>query len=1018
MAAALLAYAIGGFLVLPAVCKSQLEAKLPLLLHRDVTIEKIAFNPFTLTLVVTGFRATEPTGAEFASFKEFLANLQASSVYEGSVNLREVSLTQPSLAIDILEDGRTNFSNLLDTLKADVEPAPEDVPSKPLLVRIAKLTLHGGRLAFEDHSRNEPYATTVGPIDFEVTNFKTDPDWSHPHRFTARMDPNTALSWSGHFSVSPLWSDGHIQLTGVQLKSFAPYYPSRFRGRVLDGKAGLRLDYRLDTAGGRVALWIQHGALEVTDFILAGPDSEDPLVTLPELAVHDIAANFEKTTASIGSLSLSDAVVSAVRDKRGHLNFESLIAPPPSEAPTPQPEAIAAPQQDARQPPWHLTLHELQLKNMSLSLVDQVPERPARFLLDDLSVTLKDASYPETHPITTDISFRWNQQGTLRLSGLVHHSPFAADLDAQIKDFVLTPFQPYLSERLHVEMSSGGVDLRGHLTYGQPGPLTGKSGPMARYRGEVAVNALSAEDSRTSELLAKWDALRLTGIDAQVAPTRIAVDQIHLKHFLGRASISEDGRMNLTSLARSEPEQDAADSAGTSTDRSTEAASLSVKNVVIENAGLSLTDRSVRPPLATGMTQLTGRIQNVTYPGLSKMTFDMSAKVDKRAPFRITGQAQPRGKDSLLDMILALKGYDVPAWTGYSAKYVGYPIEKGTLSLDLKYGIADRKLTGDYMVLVDQLTLGNKTDSPEATSLPVKLALAILTDRQGQIHLNVPVGGSLDDPEFTLGRVILRAFLNILEKVATSPFALLGAVVGGGGEELQDIVFEAGRADLSETEATKLAKLAHALTERPALRLEVSAAIDPVEDRAALAKIKLRRLLKQKKLAAMGPAAQPEMTPDQVSLDEVEYETMVRNLHAALLTVEQGASPKEEVALEDLPPPPPAPSGFWAFLKKLNPFGSAEEETVKPRAEWRPHGEAPDPGAPSQAPFAEIEQAILAKQTVTDEDLGALRRNRMEAVMHYLIDQGQLGPDRVFASSTSASTPEAPPSTHATLQLN
>lgn len=1018
----LVVYTIVGFFVLPAVLKSQLQSKLPPVIHRTVAIEAIAFNPFTLTLDVKGFRASEPSGEEFASFEELLVNLQTSSLFQRSLNFKEITLRQPSVAFTIFHDGQTNLSNLVSKDTTGIPPPPPTEAAKPLLIHIEKLTLDDGHARFEDQSRPHPYTTLVGPIDFEVTNFKTDPDWSHPYKFTARMDPDTVLSWFGNFSVSPFWSEGTIEVSGVHLKSFEPYYMDRFRGRILDGVAALKLDYRVDTAGGHAALQVQHGEFGLAKLSVAGPDSNDPVLTLPLLAVKEAALDLEKHAVSVGSLSIEDATLSGIRDEQGVLNVQRLLPPPPSGSSDVVPSGPAPDtKNNAGAAPWSIALDQARVANLTLSFLDQVPTQPARFTIDQVNVTFQDIRYPESPPIPADLSLRWNQQGTIKIAGRVEHTPVSADLDATIKDFSLAPFQPYIADTLYVDLTSGQVESTTHLTYGPPGP----SGSPVRVRGDLALLRLSTKDSRSADLLAKLDALRLSGLDVQTLPTRISVDQIHLKNFSGQASTAKDGGLNLASLRRPgrTVETPSTEPAKASPGPSSGSIAIAIRHIVIENAGFSMVDRTLEPPLSTGISQLTGRIQNVSYPESAKTTVDLTAKADGRAPIKITGQLQPKGKDSLVDLMMNLKGYDVPAFTAYSRKYVGYPIQKGKLSLDLKYAVANRKLTGETAVLVDQLTLGPKSDSPDATSLPVKLALAILTDRKGQIHLDVPVGGSLDDPEFTLGRVILRALVNILEKVATSPFALLGAVVGGGGEELKDIAFEPGLARLEDPELAKLGKLASALVERPALNLEVSSSVDPREDRTALAKAKLRRLLKQKKLAAVGSKPPAGAVPDDVPLDEVEYERMVRELYASLIAIKGTAQPEKEVTLETLPPPPQPESGFWAFLKRLNPFRKDDATRPSTPTTETTHkatpadGQAPEPGAPPLVPFAEVESAILAKQPVTDDELRQLARSRTEAILNYLIEQGQLGPERVFAATPKQDS-SAPPSTHATLALN
>jgi hypothetical protein len=355
-------------------------------------------------------------------------------------------------------------------------------------------------------------------------------------------------------------------------------------------------------------------------------------------------------------------------------------------------------------------------------------------------------------------------------------------------------------------------------------------------------------------------------------------------------------------------------------------------------------------------------------------------------------------------MMFSLKGFDMPPLSSYTGKYAGYPLQKGKLSADLRYKVEQRKLQAENSVLIDQLTLGPHTDSPDATSLPVKLAIAILQDRRGKIQLDVPVSGSLDDPEFRLGKVIWRAFVNILEKVATSPFALLGSVIGGGGEELSFVGFSPGSTALADTETQKLERLAKALTERPSLNLEIKASADPVNDRLALARNKLARSFKQQKLkvAKELKSTQP-VSPDDVPLDEQEYERLVRLAYARMTDparqVPATAVPAEPPSVPEVYEEPEKKSGFWEFLSRLNPFKSSKKERQKEPPAVSPETER-EPAAAAQGPsFEEMERYLLEKQNVSSEDFQELMQDRAQQVQGYLLKTGGLDPQRIFIAA-------------------
>ncbi|MEI9865649.1 MAG: DUF748 domain-containing protein [Limisphaerales bacterium] len=221
---------------------------------------------------------------------------------------------------------------------------------------------------------------------------------------------------------------------------------------------------------------------------------------------------------------------------------------------------------------------------------------------------------------------------------------------------------------------------------------------------------------------------------------------------------------------------------------------------------------------------------------------------------------------------------DLTPASPYAGKFAGYRIARGKLNLDLDYNLVGKKLTAKNVITLDQFTFGEKVNSPDATHLPVRLAIAILKDRKGQIILDVPIEGRIDDPQLRIGKVVVRALLNILTKVATSPFSLLGAVFGGGGEELSYQDFTAGSAELLPDDTKKLDSLMKGLYERPALQLEISGSIDPASDRDGLQRTALEKLLRTREWQSLGKSERNATTPDQIVLSPGDRTSWVKKL--------------------------------------------------------------------------------------------------------------------------------------------
>jgi hypothetical protein len=332
---------------------------------------------------------------------------------------------------------------------------------------------------------------------------------------------------------------------------------------------------------------------------------------------------------------------------------------------------------------------------------------------------------------------------------------------------------------------------------------------------------------------------------------------------------------------------------------------------------------------------------------------ELRAKMNNSAPLEITGKVNPLKQDLFADVRARFTGMDLSPTSPYSGKYVGYSIEKGKLSFDLAYRIDKRKLDSENRIFVDQFTFGEKVDSPTATKLPVKLAVALLRDRNGEIHLDIPVTGSLDDPKFSIWRIILQIIGNLITKAVTSPFALLGAAFGGG-EDMQYVEFDPGRAAISDGGRKKIEALATALSEKPSLRLEIAGFVSPEADREGLKQYFLQRKVKAQKLNDMVKKGSAAMPVDEIAVAPAEYERY--------LTLAYRAEPF------------PKPRNIIGLVKSL--------------------------------PVPEMEKLMLTNIQAGDEELRQLASRRANAVKDTLLQSGKVEAERVFIVQPTGLTPE------------
>ncbi len=347
-------------------------------------------------------------------------------------------------------------------------------------------------------------------------------------------------------------------------------------------------------------------------------------------------------------------------------------------------------------------------------------------------------------------------------------------------------------------------------------------------------------------------------------------------------------------------------------------------------------------------------------------------------------------------MKISVKDVDLTPASPYSAKFAGYRIAEGKLNMDLAYELVGKKLQSKNVITLDQFTFGEKVNSPDATHLPVRLGVAILKDREGKIVLDVPIEGSLDDPQFRIGKVVTRAILNILTKVATSPFSLVGALFGGGGEELGYQDFAVGSADLSPADKQKLDTLAKALYARPALQLEISGSVDPDGDREGLQRAALDREIRTRIWTTLRESQRATNSVDQLVLTPDERARWVKKLYGEAVAdnkiTPQLIAANTNLASYAAAVLPRRLATAKGAMKLVKSGPTAKEQAAAKAAYQTKLVPPPDP----------TEAILLATFPVNESDLETLAASRAKVVRAYLLQTGKVEAARLFLKESQA----------------
>jgi uncharacterized protein involved in outer membrane biogenesis len=857
-------------------------------------------------------------------------------VFAKQANLKSVKVQSPELHVTRNRDGTLNLNSLISESKTE-KAAAQKTDEKPFGYRVEEIVVDQGKVIVTDRSPERPFEKQLENIHVDVKGLTNELQKKATTEVSFQTDAKEEFKHTGTLQLTPLLTEGQIELKSLQLKGLRPYYENVLGVEITEGlldltthfAVGQKEDKQLDTQLSELNAALRSLRLDV-------PGDREPLWRTPLLEIKDTTVDVEKKSIVVGSFESRDGNGFIHRNQDGTFSYARLIKTQPGASEPKKPE-----KEDTAE--WAVEIKRSALDRFRVTFEDRMLSPPARLTVSAISFRGENHSNAKNARAKIRAQATINNKGRARLAGTLGVRPVAGRLNVDAQGIEVVPFQPYLADQVNFSLTSGAVGSKGVLVVDTAGDAA-----KVNYEGSVQVTDFASIEKDGSQDLLKWKSLDLGGIQFALQPMQLRINEIDLAEFYTRMILAADGKFNLQNLtvqktATNETgETKPAKAAEPPPTAPSAEKQISIGKINLQAGNVYFSDFFVKPNYSANLTGVQGSISELKPEAPGDLA--IQAQLDNTAPVDIQGKINPLSKDLYLDIAGNAREIELNPMSPYSIKYVGYGIEKGELSFKVKYKIENRKLDAQNQIILNQLTFGEKVESPTATKLPVLLAVALLKDRTGVIDVNLPISGSLDSPEFSVGGIILRIIINIITRAVTSPFSLLGAAFGGGsGGELSYIEFDYGQSNLSQSAEAKIKSLATAMNNRPALKLDISGRVDPVNDLEGLKQASIERKVKAQKMKELVRQGTAPKSVDDVQVDKAEYE---RYLKAAY--------------------------GDESFPKPRNVIGLAKD-----------------------LPVPEMESLMLKNAQATDDDLRNLANRRAQVVRERLLASGQVTTDRL-----------------------
>ncbi|WP_020183130.1 DUF748 domain-containing protein [Methylotenera sp. 1P/1] len=853
----------------------------PRLALNGITAE---LNALALTLHASNTQGTQGTSIALAELTAKLPQLTFAQQQQTQLTFEQLAIEGQQLRIQHGEQTLLNVPNIaiqnigLDLAKHQATIAQIQLKQGAISAKRARDGSVDWQTAFTTPEEAKPTeTTTVETKAAETTATETTPKEATP--FAVNIAAVQLQDWSLNVEDQTYTDPLSLNVEDIDI-GFSVHHPER--------------------------QWsIQELQTQFNAVALKSTAFKKPVATLKQIALSQGDISIDKQQVAIASIVLSGLKSEVIQPKQGPLNWLTLLE---NKAPS-----TSGAKQDKQQTSsdWAVSLGKLVLTNSQIHIEDQTPSKAVQLDLEKIGLELRNVSLNMNKAVPVNASFSIKQGGQFSTQGTLTPAPFKSTLNLKLSNAAFSPFAPYINQYAKLQLASGAASVTGKVSMQQQKAFA------LNFDGGFQVRQLALNEESSNAPFLTWEQLASENVAFSLSPNKLHLGALKVQHPAGKFIIHEDRTTNLSRILRSadsaapapiaSPTEKAAEPktnavagnamlaqaatavpktsesknktvpvvAPTASTSSEDSFPVTIETTRIQDAELEFADLSLTPQFGTKIHSLNGVINNISTNPEATAQLELDGKVDEYGAAKIRGALQPFKATEYTDVKLAFTNLEMNRLTPYSGKFAGRRIDSGKLSVDLEYKIKQRQLAGENKFVINKLILGERVDSKEAADLPLDLAIAILEDSDGVIDLDLPISGSLDDPQFSYGSIVWKAIKNVLTKIVTSPFRALGKLFGGSADNLDAIVFEAGNAALAPPEQEKLKAVGEALGKRLGLALSITPGYDIALDTRAIQEQTLRRKVAEE----MGVVLEPGQKAGPIDLTNPKVQKAIDALH-------------------------------------------------------------------------------------------------------------------------------------------
>ncbi len=435
-------YTLAGLLLAPRLIRSKIEQYVSAMPGRSVALERISFNPFSLSIEIADLALIDPDEITVVSVDRLETGLRPIALLKGDLALRRLSLIRPRVLFEVFEDGDSRLSRL----SADL-PAETSLLSELEKIRIKRLDVTLGVLQVVDRSRQRHDKTPL-EMEFADIELRMD-DWSaasETHtsfKLATTVDKSAQVKSDGSFSLTDRAAEATVSVTGLDAGAVQAYV---YAGIVGIASGRLNADTRVNYSDGSLEIT---GGMSVDDLVIAHPEKDEEILSAERAVMTGLVIDGFPLQASIDVAALRKPYVALRLDADHSLEFTAWM------------NTRDAAESDTGSVTLGLTVKRLEISDGIVDLIDARVAPPLELEAQRVQGAIANLTIDDSRVALIEMKGRLGQEGSVSLSGR------ARPLDSRVRSDGLLVLEgldanilsPYAARYAGWQVNAGKLDL-------------------------------------------------------------------------------------------------------------------------------------------------------------------------------------------------------------------------------------------------------------------------------------------------------------------------------------------------------------------------------------------------------------------------------------------------------------------------------------------------------------------------------------------------------------------------------